>query len=331
MLALTGAAGFIGSNFMAAWNTHENSPIAAFDVVDSAEKKANIAQLRNIVWVEPADTYAFLKANADSIDSLIHLGAETSTIATDRRAIFRVNFELSKCLWTWCAENSVPFIYASSAAVYGDGSVGFSDDSTLDNLNALKPLNIYAESKLAFDIFVSQAVATRAARPPQWAGLRFFNVYGPREAHKGSQASVVSQMLPSAIKGESYALFRSNRNGIADGEQMRDFIFVDDCIDVMRWLLKTPQISGILNVGSGSARTFLDLANAVYSAAEQSLNLTWRDTPAHIQDHYQYFTKANVERLRATGYASPFTPLEEGVAITLRDYLSKLGPHQISS
>ncbi|MFL2769583.1 MAG: ADP-glyceromanno-heptose 6-epimerase [Rhodospirillaceae bacterium] len=331
MLALTGAAGFIGSNLMAAWNIHENSPIAAFDVVDSAEKKANIAQLRNVIWVEPTDTYAFLQANADSIDSLIHLGAETSTTATDRGAVFKVNVELSKCLWSWCAENSVPFIYASSAAVYGDGSSGFLDDPALDTLNTLKPLNIYAESKLAFDVFISQALATGAARPPQWAGLRFFNVYGPREAHKGSQASVVSQMLPSAIRGESYALFRSHRNGVADGKQMRDFVFVDDCIDVMRWLLKTPQISGILNVGSGSARTFLDLANAVYSAAEQSPNITWRDTPAHIQDHYQYFTKANLERLRTTGYANSFTSLEDGVAITLRDYLSKLKPHQISS
>tara|TARA_B110000438_G_scaffold295764_1_gene339314 strand:- start:860 stop:1846 length:987 start_codon:yes stop_codon:yes gene_type:complete len=328
MLALTGAAGFIGSNFMAAWEAHEDRPIAAFDTIDSPEKQFNVDKRRNVTWVGPADILTFLQANVELIEVVVHLGAETSTTASDRSAVFAVNVDLSTALWTWCAENSIPFIYASSASVYGDGTQGFNDDLSLGALNALKPLNLYGQSKLAFDTFVSQAVFDGSPAPPQWAGLRFFNVYGPNEIHKGTQASVVSQMHPIAAKGDAYALFRSHREGIGNGKQKRDFVFVDDCTAVIRWLLETPTVTGLFNVGTGKARTFLDLARAVYTAADQPFTITWRDTPAHLQTHYQYFTEANMSRLEAVGYPDAFTSLEDGVTITIRDYLSNPNPYR---
>ena len=328
MLAITGAAGFIGSNLLAALDKDNMDAVVAFDVIDSSAKGANVAKRQSVTWIEPSETLAYLQASKDSIEAVIHLGAETSTTANDRAIVFAVNVELSKSIWAWCAKQSVPFIYASSASVYGDGCLGFDDDLSVNSMNALNPLNVYGQSKLAFDLFVSNEIAQGVPIPPQWAGLRFFNVYGPNEFHKGSQGSVVSQMYPVAARGEPYALFRSHREGIADGEQRRDFIFVDDCITVIRWLLKSPHVSGIFNVGTGKSRTFLDLAHAVYAATDQPAKISWRDTPESLQTHYQYFTEANIGRLRAAGYGNAFTSLEDGVTITIRDHLSKPDPYR---
>ena len=332
MLAVTGAAGFIGSNLLASMEASNQAPgstdVVAFDVIDSDAKRANVGKRSGVTWVEPTDTLTYLRNHPDQIEALIHLGAETSTTATDRSAVFANNVDFSKTLWDWCATHSKPFIYASSASVYGDGNLGFDDDLSQDALNRLKPLNIYGESKLAFDVYVSKALAEGLPCPPQWAGLRFFNVYGPNEGHKGTQGSVISQMFPVVADGKPYPLFKSHRPGIADGEQKRDFVFVDDCSDVIQWLLKSPDVSGLFNVGTGQARTFLDLARAVYAAADQPFAIAWRDTPAHLQAHYQYFTEANLTRLRKAGYRDAFTSLEDGVTITVRDHLSKSDPYR---
>ena len=328
MLAVTGAAGFIGSNLLAAIEDDPSISVAAFDIIDSAEKKANVAKRRRVDWIDPKETISFLASNRKSVEAVVHLGAETSTAATDRSSVFAINVDLSTALWTLCAESSIPFIYASSASVYGNGGAGFDDTLDVNYLTALEPLNLYGESKLAFDTFVAEQYAQGNQTPPAWAGLRFFNVYGPNELHKGTQASVVSQMYPVAARGESYALFRSHRDDIADGEQKRDFVFVDDCVSIIRWIMATDGVTGLFNVGTGKARTFLDLANAVYRAADQPIRVEWRDTPAHLLAHYQYFTQADLTRLRAVGYTDACTSLEDGVTLTIQKYLSQADPYR---
>ncbi len=328
MLAITGAAGFIGSNLLASLEAQQDWPVLAIDALDHDAKRANVAHRQNLNWIDPDDTMVCLASKAKDVTGVVHLGAETSTTATDRAAVFANNVDASQALWTWCAENKVPFIYASSASVYGDGRQGFDDSLDLVALESLQPLNIYGESKLTFDAFVAKTVLHGDPTPPQWAGLRFFNVYGPNESHKGSQASVVSQMYPIAARGEAYRLFRSHRDGIADGEQKRDFIYVEDCVAVIRWLLNSPSVSGLFNIGTGEARSFLDLAKAVYAAADQPLSVAWRDTPEDIREHYQYFTQANISRLRTAGYDGAFTSLEEGVTMTIRDFLSQPDPYR---
>lgn len=328
MILVTGAAGFIGSNFLALWEETGGGHCLAVDSLESEHQRRNVAKRRAVTWVAPADLISYLADSPKDIRAVIHLGAETSTTATDRDAVFETNVTFSTALWQWCAAQTVPFIYASSASVYGDGSGGFGADMSPSAGHTLKPLNLYGESKLAFDNLVMGAIADGSATPPQWAGLRFFNVYGPNEFHKGTQASVVSQMYPVAARGESYRLFRSHRDGVADGEQQRDFIFVDDCVRVILWLLDHSHVSGLFNVGTGSARTFLDLAKAVYAAADQPFTVAWRDTPASLQEHYQYYTQADINGLRQAGYTDAFTSLEDGVTMTIRKYLSASDPYR---
>lgn len=326
MLVVTGAAGFIGSNLLAVLESTRPGPVAAVDWADTSTKRANVRKRSGVEWVKPSNLLTYLALNRANIEAIVHLGAETATTATDRAAVFSVNVDLSKDIWAWCIEAQTPFIYASSASVYGDGQQGFTDAQSAQAIESLTPLNIYGESKLAFDLFVARQVAAGAARPPQWAGLRFFNVFGPNEKHKGPQASVVSQMHPVVSSGDSYPLFRSHNPSFADGEQKRDFVFVDDCIGVIFWLLENQNVSGIFNVGSGKARTFLDLARAVHQACDQEYRPTWRDTPESLRDHYQYFTEADLTNLRNAGYTDAFTSLEDGVTITIRDYLSQPDP-----
>ncbi|MEQ8509446.1 MAG: ADP-glyceromanno-heptose 6-epimerase [Rhodospirillaceae bacterium] len=328
MFVVTGASGFIGSNVLAVLEQKGKSALAAVDFRESEAKTRNTQKRKGLTWVAPTEIEAFLFKHAPDIEALIHLGAETATTATDRDAVFAVNVDLSKFLWRWCIETDTSLIYASSASVYGDGQQGFEDRQQLVEMRRLRPLNIYGESKLAFDCFVTEQVEAGGPTPPQWAGLRFFNVFGPNEMHKGPQASVVSQMYPVIAEGSPYPLFRSHRTDVADGEQKRDFIFVDDCIAVIQWLLENTTVSGVFNVGTGRARTFLDLAHAVYASAGLESKITWRDTPDHLKAHYQYFTEADMSRLRKAGFARPFTSLEDGVTITIRDYLSQADPYR---
>ena len=326
MYVVTGGAGFIGSNLLSVLEARGFGPLALVDRCDSPHKQRNIAKRDLAAIIAPEQCLAFLGENAGKIRGLFHLGAITSTTERDLELLEEVNVRLSRALWTWCARHSVPFIYASSAATYGGGEEGFDDDNSLMALSRLKPLNPYGISKHAFDLWVAQQDPTTA--PPRWAGLKFFNVYGPNEFHKGSQASLVPQIYPVAARGQSYTLFRSHNPRYADGEQKRDFIFVDDCCDAMLWLMFEGRKSGLFNLGTGLARTFLDLAAAVYQAAGQPLNVAFRDTPQDIRGQYQYFTEARMARLRAAGYTKPFTALENGVATTIERYLSQPDPYR---
>ncbi|MGZ6253707.1 MAG: ADP-glyceromanno-heptose 6-epimerase [Candidatus Binataceae bacterium] len=328
MFIVTGGAGFIGSNLLAVLEARGREGLVVVDRTDEPQKAPNIAKRRLAARVAPEDLDRFLADNAKAVRGIFHLGALTSTTERDRDALQAVNVVLSQTLWRWCAARGVPFIYASSAATYGDGSMGFDDNGSVQALAHLKPLNPYGESKQAFDLWVARTVEAGGASPPRWAGLKFFNVYGPNELHKGSQASLVPQIYARARNGESYALFRSHNPDYADGAQARDFIFVDDCCEAMIWLMVEARTSGIFNLGTGKARTFQDMAAAVYASARRPLAITFRDTPQDIRAQYQYFTQARMERLRAAGYAKPFTSLEDGVAQTIERYLSQPDPYR---
>ena len=322
MYVVTGGAGFIGSNLLATLEARGLGPLAAIDHCDDPRKGRNIAKRKLSHVIAPEQTFDFLDFQARNIKAIFHLGAITSTTERDLVKLNETNVRLSRGLWAWCTRKGVPFIYASSAATYGDGSAGFDDSNDVDALSRLKPLNPYGQSKHTFDILVAEKIATGSSAPPIWAGLKFFNVYGANEFHKGSQASLVPQIYPKAAMGEPYALFKSHNPQYADGGQLRDFVFVDDCCDVMLWLLENPS-SAIFNLGTGKARSFIDLATAVYRAASRKPLITFRDTPEDIRGQYQYFTQARMDRLRIAGYAKPFTSLEDGVATTVQKYLSQ--------
>ena len=256
------------------------------------------------------------------------MGAISSTTERDVDLIVRENYRVSRELWEFSARESVRFLYASSAATYGDGGAGFDDDGSPAALAKLRPLNPYGWSKHLFDRFVAREIARGAPAPRQWAGLKFFNVYGPNEYHKGSMKSVVAQSFPRAAAGEAITLFRSHNAKFADGGQLRDFIYVRDCADVVAWLLKTPSVSGLFNLGTGKARTFSDLARAMFAALNRKPNIVYVDMPAELRDKYQYFTEARMERLRAAGYATPFTSIEDGVSDYVQRYLSGSDPYR---
>jgi ADP-L-glycero-D-manno-heptose 6-epimerase len=251
------------------------------------------------------------------------MGAISSTTESDVDLITEVNFRLSKLLWAWCASHGKRLIYASSAATYGAGEHGFDDDGSLEALAKLRPLNAYGWSKHLFDRWVARQLAQGAARPPQWVGLKFFNVYGPNEYHKGGMQSVVAQKYPLAAAGEPITLFRSHRPDVVDGGQKRDFVYVGDCVDVVLWLLDHPNVNGLFNLGTGHARSFADLAQAIFTALQRPANLQYIDMPEVIRPNYQYFTEAGMDRLRQAGYTRPFTSLAEGVRQYVLQYLSQ--------
>jgi ADP-L-glycero-D-manno-heptose 6-epimerase len=322
MILVTGGAGFIGSNLAAAL-AESGTAIVVCDRLRSGEKWRNLSkiELRDIVMPESLDPW--LTAHGDDLEAIVHLGAISSTTETDADLIVEVNFRLSRNLWLWCAKHGKNFIYASSAATYGGGEAGFADDNSLRGLGRLQPLNAYGWSKQLFDRWVVRTIADGGSHPPQWVGLKFFNVYGPNEYHKGAMQSVVAQKYALARAGEAITLFRSYREGVNDGDQRRDFIYVGDCVNVMLWLLDQPNVSGIFNLGSGKARTFADVARALFAAVGQPTVLTYVDMPAAIRPNYQYFTEAPMERLRQAGYIRPFTSLEDGVTEYVQRYLSR--------
>ncbi len=264
MLLVTGGAGFIGSNVVASLNQAGRADIAVNDVLGSDGKWRNLAGRQIADFVPPVELGRWLDGR--KLDAVIHLGAISSTIATDGDAIMENNFRLSLRLLDWCAAARTPFIYASSAATYGDGAQGYSDDWSNGALKRLKPMNLYGWSKHLFDLAVVERVRQNEKLPPQWAGLKFFNVFGPNEYHKGEMMSLVAKRFDEAKAGKPVRLFKSHRSGIADGEQKRDFIYVDDAIAVVRWLMETPAVSGIFNVGTGQARSFRDLISAMFAA-----------------------------------------------------------------
>jgi len=328
MILVTGGAGFIGSNIVAALEAQGRRPYAVCDRLRNADKWRNIAKAAPYDIVEPDRLDPFLRAEGMSLRAIVHMGAISATTETDADRIVETNFRLSCRLWNWCASHGVPFVYASSAATYGDGEHGFVDDASKAALMRLRPLNPYGWSKLLFDRWVAQRIADGAPLPPQWAGLRFFNVYGPNEYHKGGQQSVVAHLFPRASRGEPARLFASHNPRYPDGGQMRDFIAVDDCVELVLWLLDNPEVSGLFNCGTGEARSFRDLAAAVYAALNRKFEVEYVPTPEAIRDKYQYYTQADMHRLRAAGYRRTFTPLEEGVARYVRQYLAAADPYR---
>ncbi len=323
MILITGGAGFIGSNLVAKLDLHaEKHDLVVCDRLGTDDKWRNIAKHEFHDFIRPEDLKSYLNSHIGQIHYIFHLGAISSTTERDADLIVHENFALSKWLWKWAAQNKVRFVYASSASTYGDGSNGFDDEFSPEALAKLRPLNPYGWSKHAFDRYIARQVTRGDIQPPQWAGLKFFNVYGPNEYHKGSQQSVVSTIFPRIIADASARLFKSYHPDYKDGGQQRDFVWVGDCIDVMLWLYENPQVSGVFNLGSGEARTFEDLALAVFTALGKKAKIEYVDMPEGLKAKYQYYTKANMDRLRAVGYSKPLTPLEEGVGIYVREYLA---------
>ena len=326
MYLVTGGAGFIGSNLVAALAAR-GEEVMVIDRLGSGDKWRNLAKHR-IAGLLPPEALEEFWASAPPLRAVLHMGAISATTETDGDLVAATNLTLPLRLWSLCAARGVPLIYASSAATYGDGGLGFEDDASPEALARLRPLNLYGWSKLAFDRRVADLLARGAPRPPQWAGLRFFNVYGPNEAHKGRMASVLFHKVQQVQRGEAATLFRSDRPGIADGQQMRDFVHVDDCVAVMLWLLDNPGVSGLFNVGSGRARSFLDLVRAMFEALGRPPEIRFVDMPADLRGKYQYFTEAPLERLRAAGFNAQTTPLEEGVRRTVQDFLATEDPYR---
>lgn len=319
MLLVTGGAGFIGSNIVAALNDAGRTDVAVCDLLGEDGKWRNLAKRQLADFVPPTELDDWLKGRR--LDALIHLGAISATTATDGDLVIEANFRQSMRLLDWCTTTSTPFIYASSAATYGDGAQGFGDDQSLAGLKRLRPMNLYGWSKHLFDMAVVARAERGESLPPQWTGLKFFNVFGPNEYHKGSMMSVLARRFDDVRAGRPVQLFRSHRPGIADGDQRRDFIYIDDVVRVVMWLLATPSVSGIFNVGTGRARSFKDLMRAAYAALGLEPNIQYIDMPDQIRGSYQYFTQGEVDRLRGAGYNGGFTALEDAVGLYVRDYL----------
>ena len=322
MIVVTGGAGFIGSNLLAGLETRGACGIVVCDQLGRDDKWRNIAKRDISAIIAPENLLEFLSDSTAHVEAVFHMGAVSATTETNVDFILRNNFHFSADLWAWCAQAGVRLIYASSAATYGDGARGFEDDFSQAALARLRPLNPYGWSKNLFDRAIARTVAAGSATPPQWAGLKFFNVYGPNEYHKQGQISVALKNWREIDTGGPAVLFRSHDPDYPDGGQLRDFVWVGDCVDVMIWLMDNPGVSGLFNVGTGRARSFSDLASAVCKASGRAPDIAYVDTPPNIRKQYQYFTEARMERLRAAGYAKPFTELEKGVTKYVRDHLA---------
>jgi ADP-L-glycero-D-manno-heptose 6-epimerase len=321
MFLVTGGAGFIGSNLVARLNEAGHGDVAVCDFLGCEGKWRNLQKRRLADFVAPADLAGWLSGR--KLDAVFHLGAISETTASDGDLVLATNFRLPLMLLDWCTAAATPFIYASSAATYGDGHAGFADDNSLEALTRLKPMNLYGWSKHLFDLAVVARARTGGRMPPQWAGLKFFNVFGPNEYHKGEMMSLVAKRFEDARAGKPVRLFKSHRDGIADGEQRRDFIYVDDAVAVMLWLAEHPRVSGIFNVGTGVASSFKDMITALFAALGRGPNIEYVDMPLAIRDSYQYFTEARVDHLRQAGYSSPFTPIAAAVKTYVASYLDR--------
>jgi ADP-L-glycero-D-manno-heptose 6-epimerase len=335
MIVVTGAAGFIGSCMVGKLNNKGFKDIILVDDFSRAEKQPNIARKIFLDKIDRRDFFLWLDAHAGEVDFVFHIGARTDTTEFDMAVFDALNLNYSKKVWHACTTHQIPLIFASSAATYGDGSLGYSDmDDSLSN--KLQPLNPYGISKNEFDKWVLQQTVV----PPRWYGMKFFNVFGPNEYHKGRMASVVFHAFNQVDGGTGgladrwtggqvdgrtgvVKLFRSHRDDYEDGGQLRDFIYVKDVIDVLFFLMQNPAESGIYNLGTGKARTFLDLANAVFAALNLPPSIEFIDTPVDIRDKYQYFTEAGMEKLRKAGYNKPFYTLESAIAEYVQGYLAE--------
>jgi ADP-L-glycero-D-manno-heptose 6-epimerase len=316
MIIVTGAAGFIGSCLVSKLNQEGFSDIVVVDDFSDPEKMKNLEGKKYSQKIHRDDFLQWLKENQRLVQFVFHIGARTDTTEMKKEIFDRLNLDYTKVLWNICVEYGLPLVYASSAATYGLGERGYEDKEAL--ISQLKPLNPYGDSKNEFDKWALQ----QKRKPYFWAGLKFFNVYGPNEYHKGRMASVILHAYNQLKEKGVVKLFRSHNPAYKDGEQLRDFVYVKDVVEVCYFLLHHRKDSGIYNLGSGKARTFYDLVKNTFLAVNKPLNIEFIDTPIDIRDKYQYFTEATMEKLKSIGYVKPFTTLEDGVKDYVQNYLS---------
>lgn len=317
MIVVTGAAGFIGSCLVSRLNKDGLTDLILVDDFSHDEKAPNLEGKKFTEKIDRDRFIEWFSNNASKVKFVFHIGARTDTTEFDKSIFDRLNVNYSKDLWKICTSNAIPLVYASSAATYGLGEHGYSDSHEI--VEKLKPLNPYGDSKNDFDKWVLKQDAT----PPNWYGLKFFNVYGPNEYHKGRMASVIMHAFGQISTSGGMKLFRSHNLDYQDGEQLRDFVYVKDVVEVCMFLHDENPASGIYNLGTGVARTFLDLANNTFKALDKEPNITFVDTPVDIRDKYQYFTEADMSKLKNAGYKIPFSTLEEGIGDYVTNYLAK--------
>lgn len=315
MIVITGAAGFIGSYLVGKLNKAGYKDLVLVDKMDDPLKDLNILHKKYLKFIDRDDFFKWLIKHSSEVDFIFHLGARTDTIGQEPELYQQLNLIYSQRLWNICSEIQVPLLYASSAATYGNGEDGFSDSHR--NIPNLRPLNLYGWSKHDFDVWALKQIRT----PKYWAGLKFFNVYGPNEYHKKRMASVVLHSYQTIKNTGKMRLFRSHHKDYRDGEQSRDFIYVEDIADVMIYFMEHQENTGIYNVGTGKARTFLDLTRSVFKSMNLNPEISFIDTPVELRGRYQYFTEADIKKLRDIGYTKPFTELEEGVENYVGKYL----------
>ena len=315
MIVVTGAAGFIASYLVGYLNEKGHEDLILVDDFSREDKVPNYADKNYIQKIDRSDFPTWLSNNQEKIDMIFHLGARTDTTEMSVEIFNELNLNYSKEIWTICADKKIPLVYASSAATYGGGEFGYDDNQ--DVISKLKPLNPYGESKNDFDKWV----LTQTNKPPFWAGLKFFNVYGPNEYHKGRMASVIFHTFRQIKENGKMNLFRSHNPNFSDGGQLRDFVYVKDVASVCEYLMNEKPQSAIYNLGSGKARTFLDLATLTFKALNLEPKIEFVDTPIDIRDKYQYFTEANMSKLIQSGYSKPFYSLEEGVSDYVKNFL----------
>ena len=315
VILVTGAAGFIGSCMVGYLNRKGYQNIIIVDEFDDENKKPNYEDKKIIARVDRNGLFDWLSDHPMKIDFVFHLGARTDTTEFDYAVLEKLNVDYSKKIWNYCVEKNIPLVYASSAATYGDGELGYKDDHDLPY--KLNPLNPYGKSKNEFDKWVLK----EKKQPPFWAGLKFFNVYGPNEYHKDRMASVIFHSFNQIKSSGKVKLFKSHKSEFKDGEQLRDFVYVKDVVDICYWLMNEKPASGLYNLGTGKARTFKDLVTAIFKSLDKEAVIEFIDTPLDIRDKYQYFTEADMNKLRNVGYKEDFYSLEEGIDTYVKNFL----------
>lgn len=320
MIIITGAAGFIASNVAAALNREDRNDLILVDAFGKESKKPNWEHKSYTQLIERDVFPAWLEQHHDGIECVIHLGARTDTTEFDWNVFLTLNLHYTQQLWAMCARHGIPLIYASSAATYGAGTLGYKDSH--DIVEQLQPLNPYGRSKNEFDKWALKQAA-EGCQPPFWAGLKFFNVYGPNEYHKGRMASVVLHTFETVRRTGEMRLFRSHRPDVEDGMQLRDFVYVKDVASVILFLMQRQPQSGLYNVGTGHAQSFMELAESTFHAMGMKPRISFVDIPEDIRDKYQYFTEADISKLREAGYGRPFATLEQGTADYVKNYLAQ--------
>ena len=319
MLIITGGAGFIGSNLIYELNRIKEKNIIICDVLNSKLKKNYLKKLSYKKIVPPIKIFNFLEKNKEKIRYIFHLGAISATTSSNFSKLIKNNLEFPIKILKFCNLNKIDLIYASSASTYGNGKNGFNDNDNLHYLNKLKPLNLYGKSKNLFDLHVSKKIKKKSELSIQCVGLKFFNVYGKNEKHKKKQMSIISSLSSIIKKKGKVKLFKSHNKNFKDGEQKRDFIHVSDCINVILWFYKKNRISGLFNVGTGDARTFIDVTKILYKELKIKENISFIDTPKNIRKHYQYYSKANIAKLRKYGYKKKFQNIEDGIKLFIKE------------